>query len=165
MPTSLFIVGWFISATDFAVKLKNPAVTGLPLFFLFKQPVYNPFWYTLTLVSHRILDDNVRSIYFSSIPALVWCTAAGSFFAMIWTLITNILFKSKENLHGTARLAKNSDLKKRGFFQKSGVICGQTGSAIVEASRKKDTSLRLHLIKPSRLVCHAGTVNTLLLSG
>ena len=165
VPTSLFITGWFISASDFAVKLKNPSITGYPLFTVFKQPVYNPFWYALTLVSHHILDGELRSIYFSSISALMICTALAVIFAIAWALITNILFRSRENIHGTARLAGSRDLARRGFFQKYGVVCGQRNDAVVHAERKTDTSLRLHLVKPSRLVCHAGTVNTLLLSG
>ena len=135
VPITLFVIGWFIAANVFARDINyNPTITGPALVVVFGKPIYNPVYYILALF-----------IYMKE----AWARP---------------LFKGKRNLHGTARFATKRDLKENGLLKEEGVICGQLANAVVLANKEKNSSISMKLVRPSQLICHGGTVNTLLLA-
>lgn len=85
-------------------------------------------------------------------------------FAIVFNIVLDRYYHGNKNLHGTARFATKRDLKENGLLKKAGVICGELNSAKVLANKQKNSSISMKLVKPARLVCHGGTVNTLLLA-
>ena len=164
MPLTLFIAGWFVAATEFANTVRNPVITGAPLFSLFGKPVYHPFYFILSIFRYG-RDARLSPYYYHSLFYILIFSILAVCFAIAWTIITNILFHDQKNLHGTARLATKRDLLNRGLLKTEGVVCGEGKNAWVIGDRKTDSALHLKLIIPSFLICHAGTVNTIALMG
>jgi len=160
----LFVVGWFVAATDFAKAVKNTTITGAPLFTLFGKPVYNPFYFILSIFRYG-REARFVPYYYHSLFHILWFSIFAVGFAIAWTVITNILFRDQKNLHGTAREATKRDLLNHGLLKTEGIVCGEGKNAWVIADRKKDSALHLKLIKSSFLICHTGMVNTIALMG
>ncbi|MBQ6565835.1 MAG: type IV secretory system conjugative DNA transfer family protein [Treponema sp.] len=85
-------------------------------------------------------------------------------FAITFNIVLDRMYHGNKNLHGTARFADTRDLKENGLLKEEGVVCGELASAKVLANKQKNSSIQMKLVKPARLVCHGGTVNTLLLA-
>ena len=164
VPITLFVIGWFIAANVFARDINyNPTITGPALVVVFGKPIYNPVYYILALFIY-MKEAWARPLFLKSIMWVLWIGILALVFAIVWTIITDLLFKGKRNLHGTARFATKKDLKENGLLKEEGVICGQLANAVVLANKEKNSSISMKLVRPSQLICHGGTVNTLLLA-
>jgi len=137
-------------------------IVGEPMFTFFGKQVFNPVYYLLCFPKY-ILHKEIHPYLIKSADAFFWCGITAIMIVIIWSLVREIRANIR-NIHGTARFATRFDLWKNGLLHRSGVICGETAEAKVIADRVKDTALHLKLIKSSRLICHTGYANTLLLA-
>lgn len=164
VPVLIFVIGWFVATQVFAKSIGyNEQIIGHPLLAIGGKLIYNPVYYVLSLLIYTKYS-NFRPLYINSIMIVFWHAVAALVFAIVWTAIMTILFKPRKNLHGTARFATTGELEKNGLLKTSGVVCGQLNEAEVDANKKKDGSVSLKLIHPSRLICHPGKMNTLLMA-
>ena len=165
MPVALFVTGWFSAATTFGRAMNGDyRIVGNPLFLFFGKPVYNPVYYIFGIFKY-IYYDQFHPYYLASMMHVFWFSLAALLFAITWNIITDMTFRRKENLYGTARFATTADLRRNGMLKDAGVVCGQLNSAKISANRKKNTGVSMKQFLRSRLVCHSGDVNTLLCMG
>lgn len=167
VPVVLFIIGWFAAAGSFAKSMDYyTPITGNPIWVWDSSTgagLYNPVYYMLDFFLH-MQEEYIRNRLLSSIFIVLWFSVAALVFAIAWSLVIDMLFKGKKNLHGTARFATKRDLKNAGLLKEEGVICGQLDTAVVLANKEKNSSISLKLKKSAPFVCHEGNVNTLLLA-
>lgn len=64
-------------------------------------------------------------------------TGTAFFVAVVWTIATAIIIKTKGTQNGTARMATVSDLHKNGLLAPDGIMCGMTEDAFVTYSKRK----------------------------
>ena len=159
----MFLTGWMISTQKFAHMMQDDiSIIGKPMGLFFGKPVFNPIYYLLCFPKY-IFHPVIHPYLIASAGAFGWCAAIALITAILWGVLLGI-YSNVKNLHGTARFATKFDLWKNGLLHKSGVICGELANAIVVADRSSDTALHLKLIMASRLICHTGQANTLLVA-
>ena len=113
---------------------------GPPIFTIGKTPYY---WFFKYLVWIALFGKYVPSLVIkSALPLLVWLVA------MIGVSFVNMK-KPVKDYHGNASYAEFSDIKKMGFFPKSGVICGIQETGLL----RKETLINIlgTLISPQKI--------------
>ena len=113
---------------------------GPPIFTIGKTPYY---WFFKYLVWIALFGKYVPSLVIkSALPLLVWLVA------MIGVSFVNMK-KTVKDYHGNASYAEFSDIKKMGFFPKSGVICGIQETGLL----RKETLINIlgTLISPQKI--------------
>jgi len=160
----LFVAGFFIATQDFAEMMNgDESIIGEPMFMFKGRPIYNPVFYILSIFKF-IYYEQFQPYYLKSFLNILWFSIAALLFAFGWSIVTDLLFKDKKNLYGTARLATKKDIVENGMLKTEGVVCGELNNAIVKANKKNDGSISLKLVHPAPLICHPGKLNTLLLA-
>lgn len=132
------------------------------MFSLFNIQIYNPLFYFLSIFKFGF-SEKYQDLYFHTFKLLFLYVVITFATSLGWTLSLNLLFKEKENVHGTARFATKRDIRKNGFLHKSGIVIGECSDAKVIAD-KQGSNLVLHLNKASDLVCHPGKIHSLVLA-
>lgn len=165
IPILLVVIGFWISTQIFARYMRyDPRIVGSPLFiikFLHNYRVYSPFVYFLCFLRFAFKPGFGAYFYASILPGGI-CSVLAIVVAIIISMIRSYLQRSV-NLYGTARWGTKKDLKRYGFLQKNGMVCGQLDDAEVDVKVTGGNTV-LTTIKPSELVCHNGKTNTLLLA-
>lgn len=159
----LFTISFFISAGIFARSVGyNRAITGDPVFSIFKLRFYNPIYYFLGMLI-RMNNPAYTDKYIHSARWIPILGGASLVFSFIWGIVYKKFFNTGD-LHGTARFATKKDLAKNGMLKQNGIICGQLFEADIDANKKKDGSVSLKSNRIAPLVCHPGKLNTLLMA-
>ena len=175
-PVIFAVIGLFHSSQSFAESMNGDVrIVGEPLLFVFGKPLYNPLYFILSIFKYIYYED-FAPYYLNAIKYFLYWGILSLFIAFFWTIFINTVNRQNGNTQGTARLSEVKDLKENGLLNKHGVICGETADAIVLAKRKtkvnKNTGLKetgtglsLRLVKPGKLICHSGDINTLIVGG
>ena len=139
----------------------NQAYVGRPLISFAGMNIYNPAYFFTSIPKYIWIED-VQRLYIKAFSWYVWFGIALLIFSIAWSLYGTFIRRNAKGVYGTAKMANTSDLKKRGLLKKKGMPLGMLASAKVDPNFSEDTSLRMKLIRPARLICQKGTVNTLL---
>jgi type IV secretion system protein VirD4 len=170
LPAIFVFAGTVISTQKFAACVRyNPAYTGEPVFVTGSRifgipkgyPFFNPLEALLSMAS-GLLDNTVQN---AILPTLFWFLSFAIFAVALYFLMGVIRGggNGNDDLYGTARWAKEKDIKKFGLTMKQGVVLAQFYFAVVSFRiNPENSSISLRLKHPSELVCHAGGTNTLL---
>lgn len=162
VPVLLAVVGFWFSTQLFAKYMNyDSRIVGSPLFIINNYRIYSPFVYLLCIIRFAFKPGFGPYFYASILPGGI-CSILAIIVALIISMIRSYLQKSV-NLYGTARWGTKKDLKKYGFLQKHGMVCGQLADAKIDVD-VSGGSTRLTTIKPSDLICHNGKTNTLLVA-
>ena len=152
-----------MSASLYGNWVHGDSTIGAPLCRIGSIRIYNPLYYFLgmfkTWNKPGYLPLYIRSGIWIGVFGL-----AALVFAIAFNILLDKYYHQNKNLHGTARFANKRDLKENGLLKKEGVVCGELDTAEVLANKEKNSSISMKLVKPAPLVCHGGTVNTLLLA-
>ena len=152
-----------MAASLYGGWVHGDSTIGRPIFRIGRTGVYNPVYYFLGMIK-TWRKPGYLPLY---IRSGIWIGVFGVvalIFAVTFNVLLDRYYHKNKNLHGTARFANKRDLKENGLLKREGVICGELDTAKVLANKEKNSSISMKLVKPARLVCHGGTVNTLLLA-
>ena len=172
IPVLILIIGIFLSTQKFAEMMGyNPRYCETPVYILKHgigkypagYPIFNPAVILITMFTNpfdHLVQDAIGQ---SSIPGTI-CAVISVFAWLAISIIRSGGFNKNEHLYGTARWATNKDLKKFGLCETHGVVLAELYSARTQAIINKKGNFGLKMIKPSRLICHAGTSHTLVIA-
>ncbi len=166
-PIFSLVIGFWISAQIFA-RLMNydPRVVGYPILILKNlnnYRLYHPALYFLAFLKFAFRPGYGPYFYASLQPGLIGTLLA--FTSLIFFAILKTYLQKAAQLYGTARWAKEKDLKKFGLLEKHGIILGQTHNADIDAFyNAKNRSITLKSNDIGKLICHSAHTNTLLLA-
>lgn len=165
VPITLVIAGLIITTQKFAPLMNyDPEVIGHPIFVSKNgYRVYNPLIFIIGMMKYAF-NDTYSYYFFQAIPPAFICLVSAIILFVLTSIFVNAHQKN-QHIHGTARFATKQDLKRYGFLQQHGVVCGELSEAKVNYKIDAEkASLTLHLKKPAALVCHSGRTNTLLIA-
>lgn len=158
----LFIAGIIAATQDFAYAMNGDhRIVNTPLFKLGKWWIYNPVFFILSFFKY-FGYEKFQPYYWHSMAYFLTFTGIAFSVAVIWTIVTAIIIKTKGTQNGTARMATLSDLHKNGLLAPDGIMIGMTEDALVTFSKKEDGSLKLHQYKNGTYICHPGKQHTLI---
>lgn len=165
-PIFCCVIGFWISAQMFARFMNfDVRIVGYPVYVfksLHNYRLYHPLLYFLCFLKYAFKPGFGPYFFASLLPGFIG-TMLALFSLLIFALLRNYL-KKTDKLYGTARWATEKDLKKFALFQDRGVVLGQTQDANIDAVVNQDGSIVLKTIAESRLICHSGKTNTLLIA-
>lgn len=153
------LVGYDINYCDRPVYILKHDIGKYPAGY----PIFNPVVIIITMFTHpfdRIVQD---AIVIAFIPGIICVVLA----VLLWLTISIIRskgFNKNDHMYGTARWGTKKDLKKFGLCEEHGVVLAQQYDAETEAIINKKGNFGLKMIKPSKLICHAGTSHTLVIA-
>ncbi len=157
----LFVAGIIAATQDFAYAMNgDQRVVNTPLFKLGEWWIYNPVFFILSFFKY-FGYEGFQPYYWHAMSYFLIFTGIAFFVAVVWTIATAIIIKTKGTQNGTARMATVNDLHKNGLLAPDGIMCGMTEDAFVTYSKKKDGSLRLHQYRKGTYICHPGKQHTL----
>jgi type IV secretion system protein VirD4 len=136
-------------------------IIGAHWFIFSGHYIYNPVFYLCCFPKYFGRTD-FHPYLIGSAKIFAVCAVISLLLVFIWG-IARQLVNYVWNIHGTARFAAIHDLKVKGLLKKHGIVCGELNNAVIKTSEEKDSTLSMKLIRPSRLICHSGKLNTLLL--
>ena len=172
IPVFILIIGIFLSTQKFAELIGyNPRYCESPIYVLKHKigmypagyPIFNPIVILITMFTNPFDEVVQDAIGQAAIPGTVCAVIA----ILVWVVISVIRskgFNKNDHMYGTARWGNEKDLKKFGLCEEHGVVLAQQYSAESEAIINKKGNFGLKLIKPAKLICHAGTSHTLVIA-
>ena len=180
IPAFIILFGLFLTTQKFAEVMKyNPSYTDVPFHviknrFLLKiikksvveyggYPLFNPLVILITMFKNPFDPLAQDAISQASVPG-IFCAILSVFVWLAISIIRSKGFNKNDNLYGTARWGTVKDLKKFGLCEEHGVVLAQQYSAETEAIINKKGNFGLKMIKPAKLICHAGTSHTLVIA-
>lgn len=172
IPVFIIIIGVFLSSQKFAELIGyNPRYCDEPIYILKHSwgkypagyPIFNPFIILITMFTNPFDKYVQRVIAQASLPGFI-CSIISVFTWLIISVIRSKGLGKNDNIYGTARWGTVKDLKKFGLCEEHGVVLAQQYDARTEAIINKKGNFGLKMIKPSRLICHAGTSHTLVIA-
>ena len=157
----LFAAGIIAATQDFAYAMNGDTrVVSKPLFKLGEWWIYNPVFFVLSFFKY-FGYEGFQPYYWHSMSYFLVFTGIAFSVAVVWTIATAIIIKTKGTQNGTARMATLSDLHKNGLLAPDGIMIGMTEDAFVSYSKKEDGSLKLRQYKKGTYICHPGKQHTL----
>ena len=172
IPVLILIIGIFLSTQKFAEMMGyNPRYCETPIYILKHgigkypagYPIFNPIVILITMFTNPFDKLVQESIGQAAIPGTI-CAVIAVFTWLAISIIRSRGFNKNEHLYGTARWGTKKDLKKFGLCEDHGVVLAQQYDAQTEAIINKKGNFGLKMIKPSKLICHAGTSHTLVIA-
>lgn len=172
IPVLILIIGIFLSTQKFAEMMGyNPRYCETPIYILKHgigkypagYPIFNPIVILITMFTNPFDKLVQESIGQAAIPGTI-CAVIAVFTWLSISIIRSRGFNKNEHLYGTARWGTKKDLKKFGLCEDHGVVLAQQYDAQTEAIINKKGNFGLKMIKPSKLICHAGTSHTLVIA-
>lgn len=172
IPVLILIIGIFLSTQKFAEMMGyNPRYCETPIYILKHgigkypagYPIFNPVVILITMFTNpfdHLVQDAIGQ---AAIPGTI-CAIIAVFTWLSISIIRSRGFNKNEHLYGTARWGTKKDLKKFGLCEEHGVVLAQQYDAKTEAIINKKGNFGLKMIKPSKLICHAGTSHTLVIA-
>ncbi|WP_149554521.1 type IV secretory system conjugative DNA transfer family protein [Treponema pectinovorum] len=172
IPVLILIIGLFLFTQSFAeIMGYNPTYCDRPIYILKHTigkypagyPIFNPIIILITMFRNpfdRLVQD---AIAVASVPGAI-CAILSVFTWLIISIIRSKGFNKNEHLYGTSRWGIVKDLKKFGLCENHGVVLAMLYDAKTEAIINKKGNFGLKMIKPSKLICHAGTSHTLVIA-
>ena len=172
IPVLILIIGIFLSTQKFAEMMGyNPRYCETPIYILKHgigkypagYPIFNPVVILITMFTNpfdHLVQDAIGQ---AAIPGTI-CAIIAVFTWLSISIIRSRGFNKNEHLYGTARWGTKKDLKKFGLCEDHGVVLAQQYDAKTEAIINKKGNFGLKMIKPSKLICHAGTSHTLVIA-
>lgn len=172
IPVFILVVGIFLSTQKFAEMMEyNPSYCEAPIYILKHgigkypagYPIFNPIVILITMFRNPFDHLVQDAIGLASIPGTI-CAVIAVFTWLAISIIRSKGFNKNDHIYGTARWATKKDLKKFGLCETHGVVLAQQYDAQTEAIINKKGNFGLKMIKPAKLICHAGTSHTLVIA-
>ena len=172
VPLFIILIGIFLSTQKFAEIIEyNPRYCQTPFYVLKHQvgkypagyPLFNPLPILITMFTNPFDKTVQQAIGAAAVPGTI-CAILAVLCWMTISIIRSRGFNKNDHLYGTARWATDKDLKKFGLCEEYGVVLAQRYDAETESIINKKGNFGLKMIKPAKLICHAGTSHTLVIA-
>lgn len=172
IPIFILITGIFLSTQKFAEMIGyNPRYCESPIYILKhsigKYPVGYPIFNPIVILITMFTNPFDRLVQEAISQAIIPGTISAVIAILTWLVISVLRskgFNKNDHMYGTARWGTEKDLKKFGLCEEHGVVLAQQYDAKTEAIINKKGNFGLKMIKPAKLICHAGTSHTLVIA-